>query len=47
MNDYFANHDVHLTGGTDADETKDNENDNDDVAAENEDYEILGRWIRE
>ena len=46
MNDYSAYHDVHLTGGTDAEEAKDsNENDSDD-AAENEDDEILGRLMR-
>ena len=47
VHDYLTYHDVHLNGGTDADETKDNENDNDDVAAENEDDERLGRWTKE
>ena len=47
MNDYLANHDVHLTGRKDTEEAKDEDsNEDNDDAADNEDGEILGRLMR-
>ena len=44
--DYLANPDVHLTGGTDAEEEKDSNKNDEEDAADNDDDEILGRLMR-